>query len=376
MLHRNIVIVGGGPVGLSMALFLARQQKKVTIIDQGLDYTQDRRVLALSFASREILEQLNSWNASRVTPIQRVQISHAGLGISNIDATDLGLHELGYTVSYADICEKLMANVEANPLIELIIAKVDRVNELTGYSHLAFTCRGGASHEITAGFLIMAEGGKLLQLHKTKINHDYRQKAVVARIKLKNPQKYIAYERFTEIGPLVLLPFENSHVIVWALDNALADEIITNADKLAGLLDTHYTSRFGGVEICGKPNTYPLRLIQIRKRGSKRMVMIGNSAQTVHPVSAQGLNLGLRDVMILDSLIAKVDNISDCDLTEFDRLRNNDADHVIGFTHFLATFTHAKNGVLKHARGAGLMMLGNLPFLQNSIARRLIYGSR
>jgi len=375
MLHHQIVIVGGGPVGLSMALFLARQNKKVTVIDQGLDYSQDARVLALSFASKQILKQINSWNEENATPIKRVQISHAGLGISNIDATSLGLDDLGYTVSYAGLCKGLTDKVRVNTNIELIIARVVKVTETGCYACITFEDVNGEVKEITADLVIMAEGGKLLDLNRKKINHDYDEKAVVARVRLKAKTDNVAYERFTEIGPLVLLPFQDEYIVVWALNANLADDSVTDKGSFIDLLNRHYTSRFGGARLIGDINCFPLKLVQINKRFNKRIVMIGNSAQTVHPVSAQGLNLGLRDVTVLDMLIGRFENFESFDLTEFDQLRDRDADHVVGFTHFLATFTHRQGEINRHLRGAGLIALSNLPVIQNKIAKRLIYGS-
>lgn len=374
MIHESIVIIGGGPVGLSLALLLSGQGKNVTIIDQGLSKNNDGRILALSYASFDIIGKWLDTESSQIrTPINTVQISHNGLGVSQINSDQLHLDSLGFTIKYSDVCEQLLLEVKSRDNIKLIIADVINVEDGIGYATIEYQ-NIDDRHLLTCDLLIMAEGGKLLQMIAKKVDYDYEEQAVVFHITTKEKHNNIAYERFAKNGPLVLLPYDKHYVVVWSLKNELANQVIHDKNKLTEMLDEEFTNRLGGADIINKPISFPLKLIQTKQKFFKRMVVVGNSAQTVHPVSAQGLNLGLRDVFALAELLSKDVNINLKSLASYDSVRNMDSNAVIGFTHLLATKLESQNFIIKHLRGAGLIGLSNLPFIQNFIARSLIFG--
>ncbi|MDD3266910.1 MAG: FAD-dependent monooxygenase [Burkholderiales bacterium] len=374
MIHKSIIIIGGGPVGMSLALLLSEQGKNVTILDQGLSKNNDGRILALSYASFDIIGKWLNHKSSQIrTPINTVQISHNGLGVSQIKAEALNLDSLGFTIKYSDVCEQLLAEVRSRSNIQLVIADVTRAVDGNGYAYVEYQ-DGINKHLLTCDLLIMAEGGKLLQNIAKKINHDYEEQAVIFHIKTKEKHNNIAYERFAKNGPLVLLPYNKHYVVVWSLKNELASQVVYDEKYLTEMLDKEFTNRLGGATIIDKPISFPLKLVQTKQKFFKRMVVVGNSAQTVHPVSAQGLNLGLRDVMALADLLSNDKEINLKNLVNYDSLRNMDSNAVIGFTHLLATKLESQNFMMKHLRGAGLIGLSNLPVLQNFIARSLIFG--
>lgn len=374
MLHKSIVIIGGGPVGLTLALMLSKQGKKVTIVDQGYDKGQDGRILALSYASYQILNHINAWPDSLLTTnIDTVQISHSGLGISQITAESVHLGSLGFTVKYTDICNSLIKQVLDSSNISMIIGNVVTAYDSNGYAYLEYE-NNGLKHVLTCDLLIMAEGGKLLTSMDKKIYHDYHQQALIFHIKTKEKHNNIAHERFAGIGPLVLLPYDDHYVVVWSLDNDLAEKFKQDHHKMITQLDKEFTRRLGGANLLNSPVSFPLRLIQTKHRVHKRMILVGNSAQTVHPVSAQGLNLGLRDVSILNEILSSVDDVNSADIQIYDDIRNKDANAVIGFTHFLATKLEYRHKLIDHLRGAGIIGLSNIPALQNFVARSLIFG--
>lgn len=374
MTHKSIVIVGGGPVGLTMALKLAKQGKVVTVIDQGLTKHQDARVLALSSASYKILHELDTWPEDLTTAINCVQISHHGLGIAQIHTHELKLEQLGSTIRYASLCAHLEAIVANEPLIEFICASVTNVHDGSAFATISYRDSQQAEQLLTAELVIMAEGGKLLADKPKKIDHDYVQQALIFHIKTLAKHENLAHERFGGIGPLVLLPFEDHYVVVWSLDYQLAEQFKADTAQLIQTLNLEFTNRLGGAKLLNVPVSFPLRLTQVQKRLQQRVVLIGNSAQTVHPVSAQGLNLGLRDVINLSALMAKDDKVNLTRLQQYDKLRNKDVNAVIGFTHLLATKLESNNKLLAHLRGAGVIALSNLPLLKNFVARSLIFG--
>ena len=170
MMHCPIIIVGGGPVGLSLALKLAKQGKNVTVIDQGLDKRSDGRVLALAISSQQFLAKLNAWPHEQVTAIDCVEISHHGLGLSQITAESVELDHLGYTVRYSDVCQVALTQVSQNKHICLINAEVTSVNDGAEYATVCYRDGDGATEQIaTTDLLIMAEGGKLLNDYPKKI---------------------------------------------------------------------------------------------------------------------------------------------------------------------------------------------------------------
>ncbi|MEN9946711.1 MAG: hypothetical protein RLZZ293_1097 [Pseudomonadota bacterium] len=375
MLHTSIAIIGGGPVGLALAIQLSKNQQQVVVLDDDNNKQTDGRVLALSFASQQFLEQLQAWDPHLATPINCVEISHKGLGISQINAEQLKLPHLGYTIRYSDVCAKLREIALASPLIKFITTKVSKVSNGHNYATIEYhTPNKQENNYLTSDLAIMAEGGKLLNNISYRRNYDYQQVALVAHIDTIQKPEAVAYERFAST-PLVLLPFEQHFVAVWSLATNQANQLKNNPQQFEQCLNQEFTTRLGGAHLLAPIHSFPLRLTQVKQRVHNRMILIGNSAQTVHPVSAQGLNLGLRDVQILSQLLNKHNqDFTNLNLAQFDSLRNQDANAVINFTHFLATKMDYQNICWQHLRGTGLISLSNLPIIQNTIARSLIFG--
>lgn len=382
MIHKSVVIVGGGPVGMVFAIKLAKSgHRDITILDANLPseiaYThtsppnnslnkQDGRVLALSYASCKLLEGINAWDEDLATAIKQVHISHSGLGISQINASDVHLPNLGYTVKYTDLCNKLQQCMASYPEIRLTKAIVKEVIPGKNYATISY---GDEAQYLTANLAILAEGGRIKLSQVEYKEHDYSQVAIIAMLKTELKHNSTAFERFDESGALVLLPHADAYVLVWACPVSQR-EYLQNPDNLTKRLkELKFMKRFGNFEIKGKIHSFPLKLQVAKKRVLDRVVLMGNSAQMVHPVSAQGLNLGLRDAEALFQLIGN--DLSK--INEFDKERANDSKFVIGFTHLLAKFLEAP--YTRHLRGLGIMALGNCKPLQNKLANSLIFGN-
>lgn len=372
MVHKPVVIVGGGPVGMVVAIKLAiAGHKDITILDANSSQLisgttarmQDGRVLALSYASCKLLDGIGAWNNKQATAIKQVHISHSGFGVSRINARDVDIPDLGYTIKYSDLCNVLGQCIANYPEIKLIQAIVKEV--IPGKEFASIIYNDG--QYLTANLVILAEGGLIKLSQVDYKEYDYQQVAAIATIKTEVKHNNIAFERFDDSGALVLLPHELGYVMVWSVPfttNLLTAEILSKQLK-----ELQFMKRFGKFEVQGKIHSFPLKLQIARKRVLDRVILVGNSAQIVHPVSAQGLNLGLRDV---DALLGVVGN----DITNIDRyhkLRANDSNFVIGFTHFLAMFLEAP--YTRTLRGLGLMTLSNCKPLQNKLANSLIFGN-
>ena len=371
--HNEIVIIGGGPVGLTTALKLAKQNKQIILIDKAFNYQHDARILALSFLSLKFITELGiKLEQLQHTKIKQVEVSHHGLGINKIKSIELGLPELGLTVSYASLCTELLKLVKLSPKIRLVDKEVTAIQNLDNYSVVEFI-HDTNRELLTCDLLIMAEGGQLLQKMAKKRSYDYQQSACIFHITTQAKHNNIAYERFSGSGPLVLLPYDDHYVVVWSLATLQVNQLKDNDDKLINLLNNEFARRLGKIELISPVKSYELKLSQIKQRVHKHMVVVGNSAQTVHPVSAQGLNLGLRDVEVLSSILLKANYLNH--LLEYDNLRNFDVDSVINFTHLLATkLDYSESRIVNHMRGLGLIGLSNLPSVKNFISRSLIFG--
>lgn len=374
MIHKPLVIVGGGPIGLIAALRFVKNGYTVTILDRDVNFkAQDGRVLALSYASCQLLEELGLWDIKTATRINQVHISHSGLGVSIIKASSVKIPELGFTISYAVLCEKLKAEVIKYPQIELVNALVKEVVPGPNFATVSYAKSNDSLLEyLTADLVVLAEGGQIQLNTISYREYDYQQTAIIARIQ--TPHNHMAFERFDASGSLVLLPYLDHYVLIWVRDNAdNKDKRLTNHKVLEGELKLlSFMKRFGNFCVGESVHSFPLKLQVADNRVYNQVVLVGNSAQIVHPISAQGLNLGIRDI---EDLLQVLDETSHnySRLSLYNKKRMMDAGFVTQFTHILARLLEYPS--IRHFRGLGLISFSNIRLLQNKIARALIFGN-
>lgn len=376
----DVVIVGGGPVGSALVLALRDSGLRIVLLEARATISGDARPLALSYGSRLILERLGVWTdlEATATPIRKIHVSQrGGFGRVGLDATEAGFPELGYVVDYGRVAAALTRHAVETSVACLAGARVT-------------SCQGGdparidyeldgAPSELAASLIVIADGGAALQWPGTKSN-DYRQSAVTGRVVSERPHNNTAYERFTSQGPLALLPDGDGWALVWTTTPDRA-EFLCAADDAEFLrqLRLEFGSRAGEFTAVSGRKVYPLHMRHAAASSPDHVVLVGNAAQTLHPVAGQGFNLGLRDAwelgqQIIDRQSAELGSRGW--IEQYETRRRLDRRSGIGFTHALVQLFSNDVFPLRLVRGTGLALLGCVPPLKNFLVRRMTFGAR
>lgn len=366
----DVAVAGGGPVGCALAAALRGSPLAVARI--GGDSTAADRPIALSYGSRLVLERLGVWNGVRATPIRAVHVSQRGaLGRTLMTAHELGVPALGYVAAYSSVLAPLAAAAPASAGT-LVDWSVDA-------DGVRLRARDGETHEIEmrARLLVLADGGGWLPMDHSR---EYGQEALVAEVRSERPHRGVAWERFTPEGPIALLPHGDALALVWSARAATIRGLLrlSEPDFLATLLE-RFGGRLGKFTGAGPRAAFPLALRYRSAGPDPHVLVIGNAAQTLHPVAGQGLNLGLRDAWELAELLlaAPKTMIGDAELgSRFTRRRGADRRAGIAVTDSLVRLFSNEWPLLGPARGAGLLALDLLPAARRFLARRMMFGTR
>lgn len=372
----DIAIAGGGPVGLALAAMLVargRDPDSIALVDaRPVEVAaRDPRSLALSFGSRQLLSQISGWPAT-ATPITRIHVSRAGhFGRTLIDAHDYALPALGYVCRYGELIAGLHASLPAGVVQRRPATVIDR-QILDGQVELMLA----DGQRLRASVVVQAEGGVFGEQTARKRQRDYEQVAIVAIVKTSAPPPGCAFERFTNEGPLALLPQDNAYAMVWCMRPTTAERLLAlqDADFLAEL-QRNFGLRAGRFVQVSVRHDYPLGL-NAEPEAAAHMVAIGNAAQILHPVAGQGLNLGLRDASELARLLAR--EASPAALDGFETLRRQDRRATVGLTDLMArAFADVANHApIQTALGLSLAVLDLLPRPRRLLAEQMMFGVR
>ncbi len=321
----DVIIVGGGLVGASLAVALADSGLRIAIIeahpfraDDG-DYQPafDARSVALSYTSKQVFVGMGIWQAIDqlgVAPIEHIHVSDRGhAGITRLHAEDEQVEALGYVVETRVMGRALFAALQQQDNISLIAPATLR--QFTQHSTQATVEieQDGKRQQLSCRLLVAADGGdslvRLLSGVRIK-QRPYEQCAVIANVATDRPHHNRAFERFTDSGPLALLPMAASdeqphrYSLVWTV-NSKDEAALLALDDAAFLqqLQQRFGDRAGTFTAVSPRHAYPLALMRAREHVQERLAIIGNAAHTLHPVAGQGFNLGLRDVAALSQVI-------------------------------------------------------------------------
>lgn len=385
--HYDIVIIGGGPVGMAVTLALQESGLSILLLEaRGLpEKDKDPRPLALSHGSRLILERLDVWRKLVThTPIKTIHISNRlGFGRTILTKDDASVPALGYVVNYHALFQSMHTSLKHLNGDYLTGAKVTKFETSADQGQVEFEYNN-VSKKITAKLLVLADGGHLTEQIEDIIYHvhEYQQWAIVANIKAKTKQRGIAYERFTPDGPVALLPSGDNFALVWTVDPSMAKQVLEMDDAtFLARLQKHFGNRVGQLIDAGKRSGFPLALRYATPITSQRIALVGNAAQTLHPVAGQGFNLGLRDAWELASEILTSTNMeieigAPAMLSRYRQKRLIDSDAGRIFTDSLIKIFSNDSAILRNICGMGLSTLDCLPPLKRFTARRMIFGAR
>ncbi|MDQ6620648.1 MAG: FAD-dependent monooxygenase [Pseudomonadota bacterium] len=381
----DVLIIGAGPVGASLALALADADLDLVVLDarEARGRGVGERSLALSHGARLLLERLGVWTELAAEPraltsIREIDVSQVdGFGTARLSAEDVGLPALGYVVSYSALQSVLDAALVRHGVSVCHATVAETVGATHAYA--AVTC-AGMPDALLGRLVVRADGVGAATPSLKRRRHDYGQCAVLASVGTRAPHDGVAFERFTDEGPLALLPEQDGYALVWTTSSARVEALLALSD--AGFLEA--LRRRVGVRrndflTVGQRRSFPLTLDFARDAVGTRCALIGNAAQALHPVAAQGLSLGLRDAHQLARTIVDTpqSEIGSADmLARYARSRRYDRGAGIAVTHALASVFASPAGWMRLPRGVGLAMLDALPFARRQFTRSMLYGLR
>lgn len=394
-MQQEVIIVGGGMVGLSLALMLAKAKIAVKLLEaiQYPNYEDadlapyhssfDARNSALSRRSVQIYQELGLWDVlqQHATPILQVHITEQGsFGKARLLAEQEKVENFGQVIENAWLGRVLLTQVRQQPLIELIDGvQVTALTQDQDYAYIE-ALRGQQPLSLQAKLLIAADGRDSFCRQALGIGvdeHDYDQVAIVTTVQTSKPHQQVGFERFSPLGPLALLPLpgEYRRSVVWPVKKGTEQEWLgdDNDQHFLTALQQAYGDRAGKFQKTGKRFSYPLSQVLAEKQASGRVVLMGNAAHTIHPVAGQGFNLCMRDAYVLvRSLTEQLAKSSDIGeprmLLAYEAARLTDQQRVIKFCDSVVRGFSNQNPILKLIRNTGLLAFDVVPGIKPLIA--------
>lgn len=415
--HYDILIVGAGLVGASLALSLTNTSLRVAVCEAAtfampppanaattatphsltnnktIDKTtadkttaSDGRSLALTYGSAQLLTSIGVWPSLQADaiPIASVHVSHRNhFGATRINASEERVPALGYVIPAQVLGTQLQQALLANKSLTLFNpVKVQSLTRVAQGWQVTLANDQTPLKEITADLVVAADGSHSMLRQLLAIEteqHDYEQSAIATTIQLSRPHQQIAYERFVDDGAIAMLPRAGLNCgHIWTAPRAKIAELmaLTDGDYLQHV-QTYFGFRLGHLLAIGKRYTYPLQMIHARQPVRQGFVLIGNAAHTIHPIAAQGFNLGLADVAVLTQAITEAihndKNPGDLAVLQgYVQQREQAQQEIMRFTNSLTSLFTQDFLPLNLARTAGLLALDLFSPLKHKLAQRLM----
>ena len=397
--HFDLIIIGGGLAGASLACALKNSTLKIALVEAfelntDSQPSYDDRTVALSYGSRCIFDSMGLWSslAPFAEAINTIHISDRGhFGVTRLSKEQEGVEALGYVLEnraigqqfYADMADGLS---EKGGAITLFCPARLKTLQQDKQQVAVEILTGGESQKLSAKLLVAADGNnsqvmKLLAIGSSRQSYD--QVALISNVTPGNKHNNVAYERFTDSGPLAFLPMQKNRCsVVWTLGPQQADSLYAlDEAHFLQQLQQRFGYRLGQLKKAGKRQIYPLFLQSATQMVHGRVALIGNAAHSVHPVAGQGFNLALRDVALLSELI--VDSLPDSPtergktssdigrqtmLQRYAELREDDIRRVYRFTDTLVKTFSNNITALAQLRSLSLLMVDVVPDIKHQLA--------
>lgn len=384
----DIIIVGGGLTGASLASCLAETPVRIAVVEavsinSGRQPSYDEKGLALSLSSQRIFNAIGVWQELRhhAIPIEHIHVSDRGrFGFVRLHAEEAGLPALGYVVIARELGAALLARMAAASKVDFICpAEVTAVNQLADGVSVVIDKEG--NRETLSGKLLVAAQGSHSPLREEAgirvVTKDYQQTAIVCNVTPERPHANTAYERFTGSGPLALLPLsEQRCAVVLTVHNGDKERFLAMPDtEFLSELERRFGRRLGRFTKAGRRRSYPLVLMVTEEQVRDRTVFLGNAVHTIHPNGAQGFNLCLRDVAgLAETLTGAVRDGLDPGRVEvlesYFAARRADQRRVIRFSDSLAEIFYKPGPVKALARNAGMLLTDLAPGIKTELITR------
>ncbi|WP_230661292.1 FAD-dependent monooxygenase [Psychrobacter sp. I-STPA10] len=402
---QNVLIVGGGHVGLSFALLLAHQGIASTLIEKNRypsispnedvkrSHYLDCRNTALSRRTVQIYQQIGLWEAlqSHACRIDSVQISEQGsFGHAKLNKEEENVESFGQVMENAWLGRKLLLAVQNSPLINIIDgATVTEVVQSQTDVTLIYDSEAGNEQRLVGNLLVACDGRdstvrNLLDIGTT--NYDYQQCAIVGVVQTDTPHQHAAIERFSPAGPLAVLPLTDAagdgnephqagyrRSVVWVCAKGEEQPYLEDEALFLQALQKAFGQRAGTFVRAGKRGAYPLTRVLAQQQIHGRCVIMGNAAHTLHPVAGQGFNLCMRDAEALAKMLARQvmlgEDIGDgAMLASYEQARKKDQKRVIRFCDAVVHGFTNPNPAVKIARNLALIAFDKLPNVKPLVA--------
>lgn len=395
-MQQEVIIVGGGMVGLSLALMLAKSNIAVKLLE-AVKYPNyddatvapyhssfDARNTALSRRTVQIYQKLGLWDAlqEHATPILEVHITEQGsFGKARLVAEQEKVESFGQVIENAWLGRVLLTQVRQQPLIELIDGvQVSSLHQDAEYVYVEAKRGEEYTHSLKSKLVIAADGRDSFCRQALGVGvdvHDYDQVAIVTAVQTSKPHHQVGFERFSHLGPLALLPLpgEYRRSVVWPVKKGTEDEWLgdDNDQHFLDALQKTYGDRAGKFQKTGKRFSFPLSQVLAEKQAVGRVILMGNAAHTIHPVAGQGFNLCMRDADVLMRYIleqiAKSDDLGEPEMLKaYEQARLADQKRVIKFCDSVVRGFSNQNPVLKLLRNTGLVAFDVIPGIKPLVA--------
>lgn len=388
-MHYDIVIAGGGMIGTSLALALAPLGLKVAVVEAVTRQAAgqpsfDDRSTALSRSTQRMFEAMGLWEGivAASTPIRNIHVSDKGrFGFSHIEAEEQGVEALGYVVINRVLGGVLQAALDSLDDVDVLCpARVVGVDTKPEAAEVVIEC-DDVRQTLQCSLLVAADGAASAVRGMTGIEaqkSEYGQRAIIGNLESEMAPLDRAFERFTTQGPLAVLPVaDNRAAFIWTVSENDAERVLALDDEaFLEELQGEFGLRLGMLSRVGKRASYPLSLSKALRLTATRSVLVGNAAHGLHPVSAQGFNLGMRDVAALCDCIADAQTeAGDFDpgnsrlLDRYSVWRRSDQKKLVRFTDSLVKLFGSTRRPLRMLRNVGMLGFDLVPGVRSMFAK-------